>query len=160
MKFLNNLFKKKHNYEYYSIVSETLPVYHDRFRTTNKNIVKLLETDDRFNKLMLEEQNGVPVEFHKEFKEKSSKHFGKHTGLSDFEVEEMKQGSIFEVKGEGFLENSNSVYEVVLVTDRYVYVRNLEYNFIYLKSYKEIKRMRDMNALHLYETYKTNIKNI
>lgn len=150
MKFLSNVFKKKYNYEYYSIISETLPIYHDRFRTTNKNIVKFLETDDRFNKLKLEEQNGIPVEFHKEFKEKTSKHFGKHTGLPDFQFEDMKQGLIFEVEGQGFLENSSSVYEIVLVTDQYVYVKNLEHNLIYLKSYKEIKRMKDLNALHLY----------
>lgn len=150
MKFLSKIIKKKYNYEYYSIVSETLPVYHDRFRTTNKNIVTLLETDDRFNKLRLEEQNGIPVEFHKEFNNKISKHFGKHTGLPDFQLEDMKQGLIFEVKGQGFLENLSSVYEVVLVTDEYVYVRNLQHNLIYLKSYKEIKRMKDLNALHFY----------
>lgn len=151
-KLLNKIdeIDKIHNYEYYSIVSETLPIYHDRFRTTNKNIVKLLDTDDRFNKLTLETQNDVPIKFHKEFEEKTSKHFGKHTGLPDFQIEDMKQGLIFEVEGQGFLENSSSVYEIVLVTDQYVYVKNLEHNLIYLKSYKEIKRMKDLNALHLY----------
>ena len=156
MKFLSKLFNKineinrRRNYEYYSIVSETLPIYHDRFRTTNKNIVKLSGTDDRINILKLETQNGVPVEFHKEFKENSSKHLGKHTGSSDFQVGDMKQGLILEVKGEGFLENMNSIYEIVLVTDQYVYTRDLEHNYIYPKSHKEIKGMKDMGALHLH----------
>lgn len=151
-KLLNKIdeIDKIHNYEYYSIVSETLPIYHDRFRTTNKNIVKLLDTDDRFNKLTLETQNDVPIKFHKEFEENSSKHLGKHTGSPDFQIEDMKQGLIFEVKGRGFLENINTIYEIVLVTDQYVYVRSLEHNYIYPKSYKEIKRMKDMNALQFH----------
>lgn len=137
---------RERNYEYRSIISETLPVYHDRFKSTNKNTITLSEEDDRFTKVNLEKQGDTPVKFHKNFSDSGNKGFGKHTGELDFEMEGIRQGQIIEVDGCGFLENSNSVYEVILVTNKYVYLRNLEFNTIYPSSFKEIERMKDLNA--------------
>lgn len=64
---LSKLVDKEKHYVYKAIVSETLPVYHDRFKSTNKNTISIDETDDRFNKVRLESQGGTPVKFHKDF---------------------------------------------------------------------------------------------
>lgn len=149
---LSKLVDKEKNYAYRAIVSETLPVYHDRFRSTNKNTISIDETDDRFNKVRLESQGGTPVKFHKDFDYRESKNFAKHTGNEEFEMHGMKQGLIMKISGEGFLENENDIYEAVLITNEYVYLRNLRYNTIYPKSYEEIKRIKDYNALEIQLT--------
>lgn len=134
------------SYRYHSIVSQTLPLYHDRFGTTNKNTVELSYGDDRITKLNLESQDGVPIQFHKDFGQKSSKNFCKSTGSLDFQKNGIEHGMIINISGNGFLENEDSVYEVVLVTDEFVYMRNMEYNSVYPNSYREIEKMRSLNA--------------
>lgn len=149
---LGKLVNKEKHYAYRAIVSETLPVYHDRFRSTNKNTISIDETDDRFHKVDLESQENIPVKFHREFNNNSNKNFAKHTGNKEFEMHGMKQGLIIKISGGGFLENENDIYEAVLITNEYVYLRNLRYNTIYPKSYEEIKRIKDYNALEIQLT--------
>ncbi|HHT96358.1 MAG TPA: hypothetical protein GXZ90_00460 [Clostridiales bacterium] len=139
---------KNRNYRYHCILSETLPVYHDSFRTTDKNVIILNQNDDRINRLRLESQNGKPVKFHREF-DSNKRHLGKHTGNPEFTWNEIKQGQIYGVTGAGFLEDENHIYEISLITDEYVYFKNLEINYIYPRSYKEIKLMKELNAINL-----------
>lgn len=137
---------KNRNYRYHSIVSQTLPLYHDRFKTTNKNTIKLEYGDYRLAKVNLESQDGVPIQFHKNFGDNSNKNFCKSTGSLGFQKNGMEHGMVINIEGVGFLENEDSVYDVVLVTDEFVYMRNMEYNSVYPKSYREIEKMRSLNA--------------
>lgn len=137
------------NYRYHSIISQVLPVYHDRFRTTNKNTIKITADDDRMTKVNLESQDGTIIKFHKDFDNSSSGGFGKHTGLPSFQKDGIEYGMIVNINGNGFLENENSVYEVILLTDRFVYMRNLQYNSIYPHSYEEIERMKSLRAFEI-----------
>lgn len=138
------------DYRYMAIPSETLPLYHDRFRSTNKNKIMLEKNDERVGKMLLESQDDNLIEFHKDFNDNpvKTKHPIKlHDGNPEFTKEGMKQGDIYKVLGQGFLENQNSTYEVALVTNNYVFMKDLLSNNIYPYSYKEINRMKGYNAI-------------
>lgn len=136
----------KRNRRYGAITSQVVPLFSDRFNTTNKEFTKLKVNDDRVDAVTLETQDGKPVLFHKDFKafgRKSSKHYG---DLS-FSRLGLKHGQVVTILGIGYLENRDSTYEVILITDRFVYLKDLSSGSVTEKSHKEIERMRRMNGL-------------
>lgn len=119
------LFKKKPkvNYKYGAIVSEVIPMFHDKFRSSNKTF-KLIDG----NCSVIEAQNGKPIMFEssaEEVIEYSSKDL-KHTGCPDFTFNGMRENLMYVVHGEGYMENYKNTYKVVLVTDRFVYSKNIQ----------------------------------
>lgn len=145
-KWLNYIENRKLTYGY--IGRQILPVFHDRFRSTNKDFVELSEEARRIKKHGLETQDEVPVKFYKGFKEGlGGSKKGKHIGDESFSVGGMIQGKVVRIMGGGFLETTDDVYEVVLVTDKFVYMKNLRVNWITIKSHAEIERMTDMGGM-------------
>lgn len=138
---------KSRNLRYGAITNEVLPVFHDRFMCTNKEFTELTEGDKRISKVTLETQGGVPVKFYKGFDESFEKGYGKHKGDLSFSKGGVTAGDVLKVSGGGYLENRNDIYEVILVTDRFVYIKNLGGNWFIIKSHDEIQRMRDMGGL-------------
>lgn len=165
---INKLFKlltKKH-YRFLMIANEILPIYHDRFKTTSKTIV-LVENQEKvfdssaviiegreysntFNEIRrkykkvhtninIECQRGNPIQIYKNFK--------KHTGDSNFTLNEFKEGMILEINGLGFLGDIKAVKNIFLVTDKHVFIQNILDKGIGCYSYEELKRLKEYGAL-------------
>lgn len=142
---INKLFKRKHGYG--AIVREVLPVFHCRFELTNK-FHKVFDKDDPLvNSLTMETQNGVNVEFDMDFENND-----KFIADSEFVVNEVKSGMIYETSNSGFMENIQSIHEVVLVTDRFVYSKNINFGGISILSHNEVEKMKKMNGFIVKET--------
>lgn len=135
------------NLRYGAITREVLPVFHDRFMRTTKYFTELTEDDNRLSKVTLETQNGVPVKFRKGFYTSYEKGYGKHKGDLSFSKGGLTAGDIIKIVGAGYLENINDTYEVILVTDRFVYIKNLSSNGFIIESHEEIQKMREMGGL-------------
>lgn len=149
MSFFRNIVDsiKKRNYRYGAITNEVLPLFHDRFMCTNKEFTELTLDDKRIEKVQIETQNGKPVLFHKGFNESSEKGYGKHYGDLTFSKSGLSHGDVIKIKNEGYLENRDNIYEVILITDKFVYLKNLTGGWISKKSHEEIERMRNMGGL-------------
>lgn len=152
MNLLSKMKNKIENkdYRFQAITSEFHPVFGDRFGVTNKRTVLLTEDDDLMGLTKLVSQNGEPVKFHKDF-DRYSKNKYKHKGNLDFEINGVKSGMIYELKRTGYLENDNSMYEVILVTDDYVFTKLLGYGGIIIHSHNEIERFKNMNEFNIKE---------
>lgn len=135
------------NLIYGSIAREYLPVFHGKYMIKNKDFVELSEDDRRIEKLKLEEQDGVPVKFHKGFEDSFSKGYGKHKGNPEFTAGGITQGDVIRIAGGGYLENGDEIYEAILVTDRFVYMKNLTNDGIIPFSHDEIDMIRNMGGI-------------
>lgn len=149
MSFFRNIIDliRKRNYRYGAITNEVLPLFHDRFMCTNKEFTELTLDDKRLEKVQIETQNGEPVFFHKGFNESFEKGHGKHYGDFTFSKSGLSHGDVVKIKNEGYLENRDNIYEVILITDRFVYLKNLTGGCISKRSHEEIERMRSMGGL-------------
>lgn len=137
---LLNRFRTR-NYGYGSIVQEIIPVFHDRFKISNKTHKVFDKNDPLVNKLTMETQNGKKVQFHKEFEMN-----GEFIGCLEFSRDEIRPGLIYRSAGTGFLENGNSLSEVILVTDKFIYSKDIDSDFINILSHDEVERMKSMNG--------------
>lgn len=165
---IKKLFKfltKKH-YRFLMIANEILPIYHDKFRTTNKTIV-LVENQEKvfgsvavvvegreysktFNEIRskykkvhtninLECQHGNPIQIYKNFK--------KHTGDSNFTLNDFKEGMILEINGLGFLGDIKVVKNIFLVTDKHVFVQNILDKGVGCYNHEELQRLKKYGSL-------------
>lgn len=166
IKNIIKLFTKR-NYRFLMVTGETLPIYHDRFQTTNKTIVLVERQEDipnsnatiikgrehssMFNNIrreykkshiknnILECQNGVPIQIYKNFK--------KHTGKPIVLGNGIKEGMAFKISKLGFLGNSEHIYKVFLITDRYIFCKDPIDEKVVCYSHQELQRMKDGGAL-------------
>lgn len=161
-------FLNKRHYRYLMITNEKLPVYHDRFQTTNKSIIlvekqKVVSNSsavlvegrvysDTFNEIKykykevhssveLECQNGKPVQVYKNFK--------RHTGDPNFELNGFKQGDIFTIKSLGYLGDIDVIERVFLVTDRCVFTKGVIDKRVTCYKNEELLRMKEYDALKI-----------
>lgn len=131
-----------------SWITETLPMYHDRARSTNKTIwtIKKMMTDEvaeacRLGSSRLEHkdiadmvmlsQNGIPIRFKPNGKLLSHEPF--------FEKEGYKVGQIYSFERLGFLGDIDSIKQVFCVTDQYVLFKYLDSKGISAVSFKELE---------------------
>ena len=130
------------NLRYGAISRQYLPQFHDKYMTKNKDFVELEENDRRIEKLTLEKQDGVPVMFYTGFKDGFDKNHGKHKGNPEFTVGGVTQGNLLRMVGGGYLGNLDDISEVMLVTDGFVYLKNLDNGGIIPYSHDEIETRR------------------
>ena len=132
-----NKVKEKH-FRYVAITSKVLPLYHDKFRTTNKT-VKLIDKREGVMGISPERQDDIIVEIYKEYES--------HTGNPEFEVNGVREGDLYELRGLGFLGNIDITEEVFLVTNNYVFLKKAGENPLSCYTHAEIERMKNGNSL-------------
>lgn len=136
---------------YGAIIDEIIPVFHDSFETSNKEFLEieqnspLLKNEKYLSKL--ESQNGVLVKFKEGFEYLD---FGEHYGDPHFTKEGFVQEMKFKIHNAGYFRSKDLECKVVLVTDRFVYYRNLEEDYIDIISYNEIKEMMRKDSLEFF----------
>lgn len=132
-----------------SWITEVLPEFHDRAKTTNKTIwtIKKMITDDvaevyRLNipsstehadistKKMIT-QYGIPIRFNEKGKLISYD--------ASFEKEGYQEGQIYSFEGLGFLGDIDSIKKVFCVTDQYVFFKKLDSDTMFEHTYKELE---------------------
>lgn len=129
--------RKNKNYRYIAITGEVLPYFHDKFRTTNKD-VELINLEEDHIAIIPEKQNDEIIKVHKDYTS--------HTGNPSFEINGVRQGDIYKVQGQGFLGNIDSIKEVFLVTNNYVFFKESD-NGVRCYSHNELERMKSGNSL-------------
>ena len=132
-----NKVKEKH-FRYVAITNKILPLYHDKFRTTNKT-VKLIDKKESIMGISPEHQDDIIVEIYKDYEI--------HTSNPEFEVNGVREGDLYEFKGLGFLGNIDIIEEVFLVTNNYVFLKKAGENSISCYTHDEIGRMKSGNSL-------------
>jgi hypothetical protein len=138
-------------------VEEKMPLYSDRARSTNKEVlvVESVEFEDIVNVFQLESiekhgirrtkrgvrfrsgavltQNGVPLHFDKKGRP--------HGGVPNFEKEGYKVNGVYHFERLGFLGDLEMVAKVWLVSDQYVLFRDWEDSHLSVKSYRELSEL-------------------
>lgn len=150
MKLVKSLLTKarERNMLYGAVVREYIPVFHDKYMSKNKDLKIIEDLFVEHFKHQLETQNGIPIKFHKLFNETMYLPENFHNGDLSFEKNGRKVGMKITMNGQGFLGNLSNTYIVELVTDKYVYLKNIEYNIVTLKSHEELDTIQSMGGLH------------
>lgn len=156
----------RRNYRYLMITNEFMPIYHDKFQTSNKTIV-LVEKQNKisgssalvvegreysstfdeirykykkaYSEIRLESQNDNLIQIYKNFK--------KHTGDPNFELNGFKEGITLEIKGLGFLGDINIIENIFLVTDKYIFTKGAINKGMSCYKHEELQRMKERGAL-------------
>lgn len=135
-------FIKNVNYRYAYIKVHGVPVFADRYRLANKSLYSLKGTEELYRYVDKETQRGKEVLFHKNFyRFNRMKRNYKHKGDLGFNKDGLYVGDVFEVGNRGYMENVSVYMKIILLTDKYVYGRNIEDGFLGIYSYEEVKRM-------------------
>lgn len=136
-------------FRYGTIANEILPRFHDHFMSTNKEFLELEFDSKELFLHELETQDGVPVIFFKGFSNIYSygKKLGKHKADLKFEVNGMKAGRVIKLSNQGYLGNHQSIYEIILVTDRFVYMKEVKGKYMSIKSHRELNEMEKFGCL-------------
>lgn len=124
----------------YGTVSEkVVPLFTNGFHKGNRHFTEVDEED--LMEYDVETQNGIPVRFNTGFLETSKRNYGKHNGDKNFKVENLGQGFEFSLVD---MENKSNIYEVLLVTDEYVYINDPVNEGIIIKNHKELRDLKYM----------------
>lgn len=131
-----------------SYITEVLPTYHDRARTTNKTIwtIKKMITDDVAEVYRLESpsftehvditkkemitQDGVPIRFNAKGKLISYDPLFSRHGYA--------KGQLYSFERLGFLGDLDAIKKVLCVTDQYVLFTKLDSDTLYENTYQEL----------------------
>lgn len=145
---------KERNLVYGYISREIVPVFHDGLKTTNKTFLEFntffSNKDSELKEIPFESQNGKLVKFYKGFMGDiyNPKNTGKHMGDVNFSMNGFKQGLSYRKSDIAFVDKG-SLYEVVLVTDKYVYSKNLESGVISIYKHEEMLKFKESGWLKI-----------
>lgn len=144
---IKNLVKKfkERNLVYGAITSEIVPVFNDSFGSTNKTFTEFNLLDDTKN-YPIEKQGEDPVIFKKGFETN-----GIHHGDLEYMRNDLKAGMFIKVLNGGCLGNLTSVYKIVLITNNFIYLQDIESigDKVSIKSHEEIGRIREQDCLEV-----------
>lgn len=135
---VNKIIKRNHKYIGIRIIG--VPRFSDKFNNTNKEI-KQIDRDAKYVSMEIEKQGNHVIEVKKSIK--------KHNGNPAFEVNGVKQGNVYHTTGRGFLGNIEGTEEILLVTNNFVFIRNIDEGYENCHTHEEIARMKDYGAYEL-----------
>jgi len=132
------------NYKYIGVKVKGIPMFPDRFNRPNKDIV-LVGKNEKYVSVIVQKQGDKVIQVHEKFTHGKVK----HNGDPEFEVNGVRQGQVYHLTGLGFMGDLEFMRKVILVTNDYVFLRDLEYGGINCSTHDEVKEMKEYGSFSL-----------